>query len=96
MKLSNNAYDALKWIALVFLPACQVLWLGLGKVWGFPYLAEIGASIACVDAFLGTLLGVSNLQYKKPEEGVQDTVNMDTFEAMMEVSDGYQDDTAEE
>ena len=63
MKLQSGTYDRLKWVALVLLPAVQVLWLVLGKIWGFPYLVEIGASIAAVDVFLGSLLGVSNKNY---------------------------------
>lgn len=66
MKLSNATYDRLKWIALTALPAIEVLWLGLGKIWNFPYVVEIGATIACIDVFLGTLLGVNNIQYNKP------------------------------
>lgn len=68
MKLSNKTYDALKWVALTLLPAIEVLWLALGKIWNFPYVVEIGASIAAVDVFLGTLLGVNNIQYNKPAE----------------------------
>lgn len=95
MKLSNKTYDILKWIALVFLPAVQVLWLGLGKVWGFPYLVEIGTTIALIAAFIGTLLGVSGVQYNKIPEDAQTTFNGDTLEDMMEVCDADQDDTTE-
>lgn len=34
MKLSNNKYDLIKWFALVFIPAFEVLILTLGKIWG--------------------------------------------------------------
>ena len=67
MKLSNKTYDTLKWIALTALPAIEVLWLALGKIWNFPYVVEIGATIAAVDVFLGTLLGVNNIQYNRIE-----------------------------
>ncbi len=65
--MSNKTYDILKWIALTALPAVEVLWLALGKIWGFPYVVEIGATIAAVDVFLGTLLGVNNIQYNRIE-----------------------------
>lgn len=78
--MSNKTYDILKWIALVFLPALQVLWLGLGKIWGFPYLVEIGATIACVDVFIGTLLGVSNVKYNQ--------IDPIDIEGMMYLEDG--------
>lgn len=93
--MSNKTYDILKWIALVFLPALQVLWLGLGKIWGFPYLVEIGATIACVDVFLGTLLGVSNVRYNATNT-LQTTYNTEEFLKMIEVEDEDTEDTTEE
>lgn len=97
MKLSNKTYDNLKWIALVLLPAVQVLWLTLGKIWSFPYLIEIGATIAAVDVFLGSLLGLSNIKYNQLEDGVQDTFNDDSFIEMMGVEEDEDENyTAEE
>ena len=63
MKFSNETYDILKKIALYFLPALETLWLALGKIWGFPYTTEIGATIAAIDAFLGACLGISSKNY---------------------------------
>ena len=63
MKLSNISYDRLKWFALVFVPAFEVLILTLGKIWGIPYYSEIGASVAAVGVFLAAILGVSSRYY---------------------------------
>lgn len=68
MTLNNKTYDRLKYIALVALPAIEVFWLTIGKVWNFPYVIEIGATIAAVDVLLGSLLGVSTKNYNKPAE----------------------------
>ena len=65
MKLSNISYDRMKWFALVFIPAFEVLILTLGKIWGIPYYSEIGASVAAVGVFLAALLGVSSRSYYK-------------------------------
>lgn len=65
---SNRFYDILKWIALICLPALQVFWLTIGKIWGIPYTIEIGATIGAVGLFLGTLLGVSSYEHNKPYE----------------------------
>ena len=65
MKLSNNVYDILKWIALVVLPAVATLYGALAPTWGWPYSEQIVYTITAVDTFLGALLGISNLQYKK-------------------------------
>ena len=63
MTLSNKTYDVLKWIAQYFLPALAALWLGLAKVWGFPYGTEIGATLSLIDVFLGAVLGISSKNY---------------------------------
>ena len=65
MKLSNTTSDRLKWFALVFVPAFEVLILTLGKIWGIPYYSEIGASVAAVGVFLAAILGVSSKSYYK-------------------------------
>ena len=67
---NSKVYDILKWICMVGLPAVGVLWYTLGKIWGFPYLEEINATIIAVVAFLGALLGISNIRYKNKLEGV--------------------------
>ena len=68
MKLSNQAYDVLKYIALIALPAIQVFWLSIGKIWDLAYTVEIGATIGAVALLLGTLLGVSSHIHNEPYE----------------------------
>jgi hypothetical protein len=63
--MSNRTYDILKWISLVVLPAAATLYGVLSKIWGLPYGSEIVATITAIDVFLGTLLGVSSIQYSK-------------------------------
>lgn len=65
--IPDNVYNVLKWICILFLPALATLWFTLGKIWGFPYLAEIEATIIAIDTFLGTLLGISCIQYSQIE-----------------------------
>lgn len=73
--MSNKLYDILKWVCMVGLPAVACLWYTLGKVWGFPYIAEIGATIVAVDTFLGAILGISNIQYRTKQEEENGTDN---------------------
>ena len=68
MKLSNKAYDVLKFIAQIFLPALGTLYFALSKIWGLPYGEEIVGTITAVDAFLGALLGISTERYKRAQE----------------------------
>lgn len=65
MKLSNKAYDVLKWIAQVVLPAVGTLYAALSGIWGFPYGEEIVGTILAVDTFLGVVLGISTAKYNK-------------------------------
>ena len=93
MRLSNRTYDTLKWIALVALPAVQVFWLTIGKIWSIDYTIEIGATIGAAALLLGTLLGVSTNNYRAEKE--QDNFNADDFEDMVEI-DEEETDAAEE
>ena len=64
MILPNKAYDIIKWIAMVCLPALGTLYFALAGIWGFPYGEQIVGTIMAVDTFLGVLLGISSIQYK--------------------------------
>lgn len=75
MKLSDKAYDILKWVALVAIPATEGFWLTVGKVWGFPYLAEIGTTISALGLFIATLIGVSAMNIKKEKENNNGTAD---------------------
>lgn len=65
MRISNKAYDFLKWFALTCLPAFQIFWNTVGKVWNFPYLAEISATIGAVGLLIAALIGVSTKAYNE-------------------------------
>lgn len=65
MKLSNKVYDSLKWIAQILLPALGTLYFALAGIWGFPYAEQIIGTITAIDTFLGVLLGISTMQYRK-------------------------------
>ena len=67
--MKNKTYDILKSITLVALPALTALWLTLANIWGFPYAEAIGATLSAITTFLGTLLGISSIQYQKKIEG---------------------------
>ena len=65
MKLCNNTYDCIKWIAQLALPAVGTLYAALAGIWGFPYSEQVMGTILAVDTFLGALLGISSAKYKK-------------------------------
>ena len=65
MTMSNKVYDILKYIAQIALPALGTLYFALSQIWGWPYGEQVVGSITAIDAFIGTLLHISNNQYKK-------------------------------
>ena len=56
--LHDKAYEILKWVALIALPA--VAWL--------PHCGEIVTTINAVGVFVGALIGVSQLTATKPDD----------------------------
>lgn len=94
MKFSNRTYDILKYVALIALPAIQVFWLTIGKIWNISYTVEIGATIGAVALLLGTLLGVSTRNYLAEKE--QDSFNFDGLEMYEVENDESEIDPTEE
>ena len=68
IKMKNELYDCLKWGVMVLIPAATTGYVGLASIWGWPCAEEVAKTSAVVCAFLGAVLGISNLQYKKEED----------------------------
>lgn len=65
MKMSNKVYDVLVWIAQIVLPALITFCGVVFSIWGFPHGEQVVATIAAVNVFLGAILKINNVQYKK-------------------------------
>lgn len=65
--LKDGWYDKLKWICLVLLPAISTLYFALSGIWGWPYATEILGTIAAIETFIGTLIGISHVNYYKEQ-----------------------------
>ena len=65
MKLSDKAYDILKWLVLICIPACTTFYVVLDNVvaWGFAEIVTTISVAACT--FIGSLVGISTAQYNK-------------------------------
>lgn len=63
MKMSNETYDRLVWVAQIVLPAVVAFVATIGKIWGLPYYVEISATIAAIDTLLGACLKYSSSNY---------------------------------
>lgn len=67
MKLSNKAYDILKYIAQIVLPALATLIVSVFGIWNINYAEAVSGTIMAVDFFLGALLKISSNNYYKDE-----------------------------
>jgi hypothetical protein len=65
IKLSNDQYDLLKWIAQILLPALGTLYFAIANIWGLPDAEQVVGTITAIDTFLGVLLGISSSVYNK-------------------------------
>lgn len=66
--LDNKIYEILKWIALIALPALSTLISVILPLWNIcdeSVVTAIVGTITALATFLGTLLGVSTMKYRK-------------------------------
>lgn len=61
--LTDAFYAVAKKMVQVYIPAFASLYFGLGKIWGFPAVAEVVGSCAVIATFIGVCLGVSTSSY---------------------------------
>lgn len=69
MKMKNETYDVLKWVAMLLLPALATLVSTLGTIWGLPWAPQVSDTIVAVNAALAMILGISTINYNKEAQG---------------------------
>lgn len=65
--MSNKLYDILKWITLVFLPALTLFVGVVLNCFEVEYTDIILTIMAGFTTFMGSILGISNVNYNKKE-----------------------------
>lgn len=68
MKLSNKAYDRLKWWAMIGIPACAFLIGQIGEIWELDYMVKVVLLLNAFGTFLGMLLKKSTDDYWAEQE----------------------------
>lgn len=68
MQLPDKAYDILKWITLVFLPAATALTGIILNTFNVGATDRVLTIMTAVTTFLGVILGISNVNYYKNKE----------------------------
>lgn len=71
MRLNDKLYDCLKWIAILLLPSLATLVAVIFKIWNLPYGNEIAQTITALATFLGAILGISSVQYRKGQNEIK-------------------------
>lgn len=66
--MSNKVYDVLKWMTLVFLPAVTTLIGVILKCFNVECTDIVLTIMTAVTTFSGSLLGISNINYKNKGE----------------------------
>lgn len=95
MTIKNSAvYDALKWLALIGLPAFGTLYFALAGIWGLPAADQVTGTVLAVDAFLGVVLGISTSNYSS--ESVGDIVIEESPTGQKKVSLELNDENVDE
>lgn len=65
MKLSDKAYNILKWICMVALNAIGVFYKTVATIWGLGYGNEVALTCSALALCIGTLIGISTAEYYK-------------------------------
>lgn len=63
--MSNKVYDILKWIVTVVLPALLTLFGVIGATLNWEFTDKVITIGTAVITCLGTMIGVSSIQYNK-------------------------------
>ena len=76
--LPGKAYDVLKWVAQILIPAAGTLYFALDQIWGVFDAERIVGTLTAVDVFLGVVLGISTMNYNKTGHNVDGDMIVDT------------------
>lgn len=68
MKLSNKAFDIIRFLCELLVPGIGALYYGVSQIWGLPFGEEVTATCACVATFLGIFVGINRASYNKGED----------------------------
>lgn len=65
--LPNRAYDILKQVVQLLLPAVATLYFTLSQIWGLPNGEEVVGTITAIAVFIGVFLKIADNSYNSSE-----------------------------
>jgi len=74
--LSNSAYDKLKPVTTLLMPAVVTFILGVGEIWNIESAPKIGATLGAFNVLLGVLLAVATRSYNNSDDKFDGTVDV--------------------
>ena len=87
MKLNDNVYTCLKWLAILVLPASATLVKAVFPVWDLPYADAIAATLTAIAAFIGTIIGISQATISFENRVKKVTTDAEEIDADTEYTD---------
>ena len=64
MKLNDKIYEFLKWLILIVSPAITTFYCVLDKLFAWGYADVVGTISAAFCAMVGTIIGISTVNYR--------------------------------
>lgn len=83
--LSNDTYDLLKNIVLVWLPGFGALYFGLSELWNLPYALQVVGTTTLLSTFLGLGLKKSSNTYNHSDAKFDGDLVVDTSDDAREI-----------
>ncbi len=59
--LPDKAYQILKWVGLILMPALAALIGAVGPAWGLPHVDAIVLTLNAIGTFIGVVIGASQV-----------------------------------
>lgn len=66
--LSNSAYDTLRRVVEVIMPALAAFYVTVALIWGLPYVEQVVGTITALTVLMAAVLGLSRKAFKGSEQ----------------------------
>lgn len=68
MVLPQKAYEIIRWVVAIVIPAAITLYGVIGQTCDIPHTGTVLTIAGAVDVFLGTIFGISKISYDRREK----------------------------
>lgn len=70
--MSNKAFDTLRMLCEVIIPALATFYASVGAIWGWPYTDGVTKTLAAVALLIGAIVNGVRTAYNKKQEDEED------------------------